>query len=240
MVNPVLFGRHLLLERINVGGMAEVFRAKTFGVEGFERIVAVKRILPQMAEDSDFIRMFIDEARIASQLTHNNIVQIYELGREEDVYFIAMEFVTGRDLRLILDRLKRQQRLMPEPIACFIISLVCEALDYAHRKKSPTGQPYKIIHRDVSPQNVLLSYEGEIKLCDFGIAKAVNQSQRTQAGVLKGKFAYMSPEQVKGQKIDHLDIRRACQCSFKHLKKMSSRACAWCCTNPSTAPATLH
>jgi len=201
--NPVPFGSHLLLERINVGGMAEVFRAKAFGVEGFQRFVAIKRILPQMAEDSDFIRMFIDEARIASQLNHNNIVQIYELGKEDDIYFIAMEYITGRDLRLLLDRLKRQKRRMSEAMACYIISRIAEALDYAHRKKSPTGQPYKIIHRDVSPQNLLISYEGEIKLCDFGIAKAVTQSQRTQAGVLKGKFAYMSPEQVKGQKIDH-------------------------------------
>ena len=108
--NPVPFGSHLLLERINVGGMAEVFRAKAFGVEGFQRFVAIKRILPQMAEDSDFIRMFIDEARIASQLNHNNIVQIYELGKEDDIYFIAMEYITGRDLRLLLDRLKRQKR----------------------------------------------------------------------------------------------------------------------------------
>ncbi|MEE2901784.1 MAG: protein kinase [Myxococcota bacterium] len=201
--NPVPFGSHLLLERINVGGMAEVFRAKAFGVEGFQRFVAIKRILPQMAEDSDFIRMFIDEARIASQLNHNNIVQIYELGKEDDIYFIAMEYITGRDLRLLLDRLKRQKRRMSEAMACYIISRIAEALDYAHRKKSPTGQPYRIIHRDVSPQNLLISYEGEVKLCDFGIAKAVTQSQRTQAGVLKGKFAYMSPEQVKGQKIDH-------------------------------------
>ena len=183
--------------------MAEVFRAKSFGVEGFQRFVAIKRILPQMSEDADFIRMFIDEARIASQLNHNNIVQIYELGKEDDIYFIAMEYITGRDLRLLLDRLKRQKRRMSEAMACYIISRIAEALDYAHRKKSPTGQPYRIIHRDVSPQNLLISYEGEVKLCDFGIAKAVTQSQRTQAGVLKGKFAYMSPEQVKGQKIDH-------------------------------------
>ena len=182
--------------------MAEVFRAKSFGVEGFERIVAVKRILPQMAEDEEFIKMFIDEARIASHLSHQNIVQIYELGRELDVYFISMEYVTGRDIRLLLDRFKRQRRLMSEPMACFIISRVCEALDYAHRKRDPAGKEYKIIHRDVSPQNVLASFEGEVKLCDFGIAKAATQSTRTQAGVLKGKFAYMSPEQVRGQPID--------------------------------------
>ena len=203
MRKPIPFGRHLLLERINVGGMAEVFRAKSFGVEGFERIVAVKRILPQMAEDEEFIKMFIDEARIASQLTHQSIVQIYELGKHEDQYFISMEYIAGRDLRLMLDRFKRQRKLMAPQMACHLISRVAEALEYAHRKKSPTGKPLKIIHRDVSPQNVIISYEGEVKLCDFGIAKAVTQSTRTQAGVLKGKFAYMSPEQVRGQSIDH-------------------------------------
>lgn len=182
--------------------MAEVFRAKSFGVEGFERFVAVKRILASMAEDQDFIRMFIDEARIASHLTHQNIVQIYEFGKHEGLYFISMEYVGGRDLRAILDRQKKLRRPMDPAMACFVITKVAEALDYAHRKRDPTGKELKIIHRDVSPQNVILSFEGEIKLCDFGIAKAVTQSTRTQVGVLKGKFAYMSPEQVRGRPID--------------------------------------
>ncbi|MCC7385436.1 MAG: protein kinase [Deltaproteobacteria bacterium] len=199
---PIPFGRHLLLERFAVGGMAEVFRAKSFGVEGFERIVAVKRILASMAEDQEFIRMFIDEARIASYLTHQNIVQIYEFGKHEGVYYISMEYVAGRDLRTILDRQKKAKRPMDPAMACYVTSRVSEALDYAHRKKDPTGKDYKIIHRDVSPQNVIISYEGEVKLCDFGIAKAVTQSTRTQVGVLKGKFAYMSPEQVRGRPID--------------------------------------
>jgi serine/threonine protein kinase len=199
---PIPFGRHLLLERIAVGGMAEVFRAKSFGIEGFERILAVKRILPTLAEDSDFVRMFVDEARIASVLTHQNIVQIFELGKHDDSYFIAMEYVAGKDLRGILDRIKKQKKPMPEGMACFVISKICEALDHAHRKRDPSGKDLKIIHRDVSPQNVILSYEGEVKLCDFGIAKAVTQSTRTQVGVLKGKFAYMSPEQVKCVPID--------------------------------------
>ncbi len=182
--------------------MAEVFRAKSFGVEGFERFVAVKRILASMAEDQDFIRMFIDEARIASHLTHQNIVQIYEFGKHEGLYFISMEYVGGRDLRALLDRQKKLRRPMDPAMACFVITKVAEALDYAHRKRDPTGKELKIIHRDVSPQNVILSFEGEIKLCDFGIAKAVTQSTRTQVGVLKGKFAYMSPEQVRGRPID--------------------------------------
>ncbi len=202
MRNPIPFGRHLLLERINVGGMAEVFRAKSFGVEGFERIVAVKRILPQMAEDPDFVRMFKDEANLAQHLTHQNIVQIHELGKENGIYYIAMEYVMGRDLRALLDRFKRDRLLMDEGMACHVVSQICAALDYAHRKSDFSGRSLDIIHRDVSPQNVLVSFVGEVKLCDFGIAKAVTQSTRTQAGVLKGKFAYMSPEQVRGKRID--------------------------------------
>ncbi len=199
---PIPFGRHLLLERINVGGMAEVFKAKSFGVAGFERIVAVKRILPTLAEDEEFITMFIDEARIAAHLTHQNIVQIYELGACDNNYFISMEYVAGRDLRQILDLQKKLKRPMETAKACFVISQVCEALEYAHKKKDPAGKDLKIIHRDVTPQNVIISYEGEVKLCDFGIAKAASRASRTQVGVLKGKFAYMSPEQVRGQPTD--------------------------------------
>ncbi len=196
------FGRHLLLERINVGGMAEVFKAKSFGVEGFERIVAVKRILPTMAEDDEFVTMFVDEARIASHLTHQNIVQIYELGKHEGGYYISMEYIAGRDLRQILDHHKRLKKPMDVAKACYVASRVCEALEYAHKKKDPAGKDLKIIHRDVSPQNVIISFEGEVKLCDFGIAKAASRVSRTQVGVLKGKFAYMSPEQVRGQATD--------------------------------------
>jgi serine/threonine protein kinase len=199
---PIPFGRHLLLERINVGGMAEVFRAKSFGVEGFERIVAVKRILPTLADDEEFITMFIDEARIAAHLTHQNIVQIFELNRAEKTFFISMEYVAGHDLRLILDHQKKQRRPMEVPKAAFIVSRVAEALEYAHRKRDPAGRDLKIIHRDVTPQNVIVSFEGEVKLCDFGIAKAATRVSRTQVGVLKGKFAYMSPEQVRGQPTD--------------------------------------
>jgi serine/threonine protein kinase len=199
---PIPFGRHLLLERINVGGMAEVFKAKSFGVAGFERIVAVKRILPTLAEDDEFITMFIDEARIAAHLTHQNIVQIYELGACENNYYISMEYVAGRDLRAILDLQKKLKKPMDTAKACFIVSQVCEALEYAHKKKDPAGKDLKIIHRDVTPQNVIISFEGEVKLCDFGIAKAASRASRTQVGVLKGKFAYMSPEQVRGQPTD--------------------------------------
>jgi eukaryotic-like serine/threonine-protein kinase len=199
---PIPFGRHLLLERINVGGMAEVFKAKAFGVEGFERIVAVKRILPTLADDDEFITMFIDEARIAAHLTHQNIVQIFELGRADKTFFISMEYVAGHDLRLILDHQKKTKRPLEITKSCFIVSRVAEALEYAHRKRDPAGRDLKIIHRDVTPQNIIISFEGEVKLCDFGIAKAASRASRTQVGVLKGKFAYMSPEQVRGQPTD--------------------------------------
>ena len=199
---PCKFGKYLLLERVNVGGMAEVFKAKTYGVAGFERILAIKRILPNLVEDDEFIRMFIDEARIAVQLNHTNIVQIYELGKHGEHYYIAMEYVPSRDLRAILDRMRSNGQLMPIPQAAYICKKVCEGLDYAHKKREPSGSPMNIIHRDVSPQNILLGFEGEVKVIDFGIAKAANRASKTQAGVLKGKFGYMSPEQVRGLPTD--------------------------------------
>jgi len=182
--------------------MAEVFRAKSFGVEGFEKIIAVKRILPSMGEDQDFIDMFVDEAKIAGQLSHANICQIFELGKIDETHFIAMEFVWGKDLLQIQNRFRKLGQIMPLPMACFVIARVCEGLDYAHRKRDPLGVPLNLVHRDCSPQNILVSYEGEIKIIDFGIAKAASRSSKTVAGVLKGKFGYMSPEQVRGLALD--------------------------------------
>ena len=202
MRQPIKFGKYLLLERIAVGGMAEVFVAKAFGVEGFERLLAIKKILPTMGEDAEFISMFVDEARIAVQLSHANIVQVLELGKHDENLYISMEYISGRDLRQLIDRFRKRQQPMPIPQACLIVAEVCEALAYAHRKRDAAGRPLGIVHRDVSPQNVLVSFEGEVKLIDFGIAKAESRLQKTQAGILKGKFSYMSPEQVKGQPID--------------------------------------
>jgi serine/threonine protein kinase len=199
---PVPFGKYLLLDRISVGGMAEVFKAKSYGVEGFEKIIAIKRILPTMGEDRDFIKMFIDEAKIAGQLAHANICQIFELGRIDGSHFIAMEYIWGKDLLQIQNRLRKLKQPMPVPMACFAIAKVLEGLDYAHRKRDPLGRPLEIVHRDCSPQNVLVSYEGEVKIIDFGIAKATSRNSRTMAGVLKGKFGYMSPEQVRGLPLD--------------------------------------
>jgi Protein kinase domain/PEGA domain len=202
MRHPTKFGKYLLLERIAVGGMAEVFVAKAFGVEGFERLLAIKKILPTMGEDAEFIRMFVDEARIAVQLAHANIVQVLELGKHEESLYIAMEYVSGRDLRQLMERFRKRQEPMPLPQVCLIVAEVCEALDHAHRKRDAQGRPLGIVHRDVSPQNVLVSFEGEVKLIDFGIAKAESRLQKTQSGILKGKFSYMSPEQVKGDAVD--------------------------------------
>jgi serine/threonine protein kinase len=196
------FGKYLLLDRISVGGMAEVFKAKSYGVEGFEKVIAIKRILPSMGEDRDFIKMFIDEAKIAGQLAHANICQIFELGRIDGSHFIAMEYIWGKDLLQIQNRLRKLRQPMPVAMSCFVVAKVCEGLDYAHRKRDPLGRPLDIVHRDCSPQNVLISYEGEVKLIDFGIAKAASRSSRTMAGVLKGKFGYMSPEQVRGLPLD--------------------------------------
>ena len=202
MRQAIPFGKYLLLDRISVGGMAEVFKAKSYGVEGFEKVIAIKRILPSMGEDRDFIKMFIDEAKIAGQLAHANICQIFELGRIDGAHFIAMEFIWGKDLLQIQNRLRKLKQAMTPAMACFVVAKACEGLDYAHRKRDPLGRPLEIVHRDCSPQNVLVSYEGEVKIIDFGIAKAASRSSRTMHGVLKGKFGYMSPEQVRGLPLD--------------------------------------
>ncbi|MCC7536652.1 MAG: protein kinase [Deltaproteobacteria bacterium] len=202
MKKPIPFGKYYLLERINVGGMAEVFKAKAFGVEGFERLVAVKRILPSIAEDEEFITMFIDEAKIAVQLTHPNIAQIFDLGKVGDAYFIALEYVHGKDMRAIFDRARKKGEPLPIPMACYQVMKMCEGLDYAHNKRDGSGRELNLVHRDVSPQNILVSYDGDVKLIDFGIAKAAGKAGKTQAGILKGKFGYMSPEQVRGLPLD--------------------------------------
>jgi serine/threonine protein kinase len=199
---PIPFGKYLLLDRINIGGMAEVWRGKQFGASGFERLVAIKRILPNIAEDEEFISMFIDEAKICVQLTHANIASIYELGHISSSYFISMEYIPGKDMRAIFDRCRKKGEPAPVPLVAFCVSKMCEGLDYAHRKKDGMGRDMNIVHRDISPQNILISYEGEVKVIDFGIAKAAGKATKTQAGILKGKFGYMSPEQIRGVPLD--------------------------------------
>jgi len=201
--NPIPFGKYYLLERINVGGMAEVYKAKAFGVEGFERLLAVKKILAAIAEDEAFINMFIDEAKIAGQLNHPNIAQIFDLGKVDGSYFIALEYIGGKDLKTIFERSRRIGEKVSIPRVCYTIMKVCEGLAHAHHKKDTHGKDLNIVHRDISPQNVLMSYEGEVKVIDFGIAKAQGKTSQTQVGILKGKFSYMSPEQVRGLHVDH-------------------------------------
>lgn len=196
------YGPYRLLERVAVGGMAEVFRAKRTGVEGFEKIVAVKRILAHLSDNKEFVDMFIHEAKMVAGLTHPNIVQILDLGMLESSYFIAMEYVHGRDLRSIQKRAEEKGVRVPLDLAALIVSKVCAALEYAHRKKDDRGRPLHIVHRDVSPQNILISFEGDVKLTDFGIAKAATKATITDRGALRGKLLYMSPEQAWGRPID--------------------------------------
>ncbi len=196
------FGPYALLDRVAIGGMAEVFKAKKTGVEGFEKVVALKRILPHLSDNKEFLDMFVDEAKMVAGLTHPNIVQIYELDRIEKSYYIAMEYVHGRDLRTIMRRAREKGLRMPLDLSLRVVSQVCAALEYAHRKKDDRGRPMEIVHRDVSPQNILISFEGDVKLVDFGIAKAATKASNTDRGALRGKLLYMSPEQAWGRPID--------------------------------------
>lgn len=201
-MKPYPFGNYFLLERLAIGGMAEVYLAKSSGMSGFEELVALKRILPTIAADDEFVAMFIDEAKIAGQLSHGNVARIFDLGKIDSSYFIAMEYISGHDLRTLWDRVC-SEGYMPIALACYVTQKICAGLDYAHRKRDSRGRALGIIHRDVSPQNVLMSYTGDIKVIDFGIAKAANRMVRTATGILKGKFAYMAPEQAKGDPTDH-------------------------------------
>ena len=194
------FGRYELLERISAGGMAEVFRATD---KAKNHIVALKRILPQIAEDEEFVQMFEDEARIASQLEHPHIARMLDFGRIDDSYYIAFEYVNGRDLRALFDRCVRMGEFPPLPFLLYTFARIGEGLAYAHARRDDNGQPQSIVHRDVSPQNIMVSFDGDVKLIDFGIAKAAGKLSRTQVGTLKGKFGYMAPEQIRGTEIDH-------------------------------------
>ena len=197
------YGPYELIERVAVGGMAEVYRARRSGPEGFAKTLALKRILPHLATRPDFVDLFVNEAKMVSRLEHPNIVGIQELGRTGNSYYIAMEFVNGQDLRAILERLRNRGRKMPLDIAVFLGRKVCAALDYAHKAKQDDGSPVGIVHSDISPQNILVSYEGEVKLTDFGVAKASSRASEGDDGLLRGKLFYMSPEQASGEPVDH-------------------------------------
>lgn len=197
-----IFGEYKILKKIATGGMAEVFLAKRVGLKGFEKLLAIKRILPQFSQNEEFITMFIDEAKLAAQLTHRNIVQIYDFGNQQDSYYIAMEYVFGKDVRSILKKSRDLQRPLPVTQGVYVITGAAKGLEYAHALKDHYGKSLEVIHRDISPQNILVSYEGEVMVADFGIAKAASKSTETRAGVLKGKILYMSPEQAWGKPMD--------------------------------------
>jgi eukaryotic-like serine/threonine-protein kinase len=207
------FGRYRLLSRLGEGGMAEVFKAKSFGVEGFEKVLVIKRILPQLAVHGKFVDMFVHEAKLAVRLSHANIVQVFDLGRVDHAsgdptsYFIAMEYVPGLDLATLLARCRKQKIAVPLGMAVFITAEVAKALDHAHRRRDEQSRPLGIVHRDISPQNILLSWEGEVKVTDFGIAKAKDsiideEESDARPGRVRGKLAYMSPEQSQAQRLD--------------------------------------
>jgi len=189
-----------ILDMIARGGMAEIYKAKKKGVKGFEKAIVIKKILSGYGEDNKYIEMFVDEAKIAAELTHPNIVQIYDFGKKDNFYFIAMEYVEGKDLRLILNRIMERNSLLEEHLSIHLIIKTLEALGYAHTAKDRNGNNLDIVHRDISPPNILISYSGEVKLTDFGVSKASNKSHQTLSGALKGKLLYMSPEQAKAEK----------------------------------------
>src|SRR5512140_1032732 len=199
---PKQIGRYQILDRLAVGGMAELFKAQLQGNLGFEKLVAIKKILPHLANDRSFVEMFIDEARITAQLDHRNIVSVLGLGTDADTPYIAMQYVDGLDVLALLRECARAQIRLPADIAALIARDVLDALDFAHNARDVSGRPLGIIHRDISPGNVLLSWRGDVKLTDFGIARAAERRHKTEAGTLKGKYGYMSPEQVSGSEID--------------------------------------
>lgn len=199
---PSKFGRYTLVEKLATGGMAEVFKAKILSTHGFEKQLVIKRILPHLAADRNFVSMFIDEAKLTAQLVHPKIVQVSDFGEVSGQYFIALEYVDGFDALALLRTSAQKQVRIPLPISIFVVMEVLDALDYAHNAADGTGKPMRLVHRDISPSNIFISRRGDVKLGDFGIAHAQERESKTQAGTLKGKYGYMSPEQVVGAPLD--------------------------------------
>ena len=194
--------RYRVLEKIAAGGMAEVFRAESAGLEGFKKTVAIKRVLPHLSQKKEFIGMFLDEARLSAALSHSNVVQVFDIGVGDDTYFIVMEYVDGANLKSVVEHRKQLGRPLPIEVACLITLRACEGLAYAHEALDALGQPLGIVHRDVSPPNVLITRHGEVKVVDFGLAKANSQLEASQPGIIKGKFSYLSPEAALGEEVD--------------------------------------
>ncbi len=199
---PRTLGDYTLVRRLAVGGMAEVYVAKALGLSGFEKLVAIKVIHPRYSEDEQFIQMLIDEAKLSVLLTHTNIAQTFDLGCIDGTYFIVMEYVEGADAYQLLKQVTAQKKRIPVDLCAHLVAEMCHGLDYAHRKRDARGHRLSIVHRDVSPQNLLVSFSGEVKVADFGIAKATRSSDQTETGVLKGKYFYMSPEQAWADPLD--------------------------------------
>lgn len=195
--------RYRIIERIAAGGMAEVYRAESAGLEGFKKIVAIKRVLPHLAEKKQFIGMFLDEARTSAHLSHSNCVQVFDIGVGDNTYFIVMEFVDGSDLKAIIEHRRSRGQRVPVEHACLICLKICEGLAYAHEVTDTKGKKLGIVHRDMSPPNVLITRYGEVKIADFGLAKANSQLERSEPGIIKGKFSYLSPEAAMGEGVDH-------------------------------------
>ncbi len=201
---PHKFGRYIIVDPIAVGGMAEIYRARFAAAkEGPDRVIVIKKVIANLSQNSEFLQMFEEEIKITVGLTHPNIIQIYDYGKVDDQYFMAMEYVEGKNLRQFVKRLADMKSMFSIDMSCHIISQVCHALSHAHSYKDRmTGKPLGIVHRDISPQNIMISYDGAVKLFDFGIAKAKSASEATRAGVIKGKPSYLSPEQINGEELD--------------------------------------
>jgi serine/threonine-protein kinase len=200
---PVPFGQYKLIDRLAVGGMAELFLAHQAGPDGFEKPVVIKRIRSHLSRQAAFVRMFLNEARLAAQLNHPNIVQIHDLGKVGDSYYIGMEYLFGRDMRRVAPKAEEMGIAFPMVYALKIASSVCEGLYYAHQKVDLYGAPLNIVHRDVTPENIFVCFDGTVKVLDFGIAKAANRVEQTRDGELRGKLSYLSPEQCLGKPLDH-------------------------------------
>jgi len=194
--------RYRVVDRLEAGGMAEVFRGEAVSVQGFRKEVAIKRVLPHLAQNQNFIAMFLDEARLGARLNHANIVSVNDIGSADNTYFIVMEFVDGANLKHLVEHYRKRQRPFPLKEAVFLAAEVCRGLSYAHELTDSDASPLGIVHRDVSPPNILLSKRGEVKVTDFGLAKAKTQLEKTDPGVVKGKFSYLSPEAAMGLAVD--------------------------------------
>jgi serine/threonine protein kinase len=224
MPAPEKLGRYKIVDRLAVGGMAEIYIAQALGAQNFQKEYVLKLIHPKYVGDHEFIRMLVDEAKLTASLNHQNIAQVNDLDVDGENYFIVMEYVRGKDLYQLLADAYDQRKRFPLDVAAFIASEVAAGLNYAHNKLAPDGSPLNLVHRDISPQNLLVSFQGEVKIVDFGVAKAAMGARpETQAGIIKGKFRYMSPEQAWGEKLDgRSDLFSAALCLYEMVTGMTA------------------